>query len=187
MKKLNNVIWLFGMLFLFCSCASVSTNPNDYEAEIQDDVRFEIAMLQYFDGWWEDPAAAERLAVYALENAEEIANSEYTDEDAAADYYLDMLYEALDALYVGEDLSWKETLERVSQDNGSDFQADAKGMLAMYKTTQISLSDYKPASTRDNYKSWIFTELSSGIKFVFEITDLNTEKPLWTCFMSEME
>ena len=84
-------------------------------------------------------------------------------------------------LYENNDMSYQQALEFVARQNESEFQDDARHILEYYNSLNIVLSDYKSFSTGVNHKSWTFTELHSGIEFVFEMRNLQSDTPIWIC------
>ena len=179
MKKLY-VCLLALLSTLFCACDAVTTSPEDYQAEIEDFVKFSIAeadyliegsqkLMEVYD--WVDSDWGEWVG---LDSAFESKFEEYVD--AMADYFLD--------LYNGNEWSFEEMLKHVSENGSTEdspYVNDAKAILKNYQKLSISLTDYEPVSTRSDYKSYAFKELHSGIEFVFELMDLDTDQPKWSC------
>ena len=143
---------------LFCACDAVTTSPEDYKKEIEDVVRYCIAEVDYaVDRYWEWSGSD---------------SSFETSMDAMETYFLE--------LYGESAWGFDEMLKHVSGMD-SPYANAAKKILKNYQNLSISLTDYKPASTRGDYKSYTFKELHSGIEFVFELMDLDTDEPHWNC------
>ena len=164
MKKIFNYVCI-GLTVCMCACSNL-LSPQDYEDEIKDAVKYRIAVADYLIELAQNPEFA-LGAVFASEQLE------------AA---IDQMETEFNEIYVSEtEITYKQVLERVSKNNRSNFQNDAKGILKHYKKVNASLSDYMENSTRKDYKSWKFKEHHSGIEFLFEINGLDTENPIWTC------
>ena len=161
-----------GMLMMltttFCSCAGLLQSPELYEDEIEDAVKFYIA-----------------TADYTVETYGGLLEFDmYLGYSNTADLFLESLDEmgdAVDDLYTSYDISYEEALKRMAGNPNNKFAKEAKSILENYRSTSISLSDYEASSTRSDYKSWTFKELHSGITFLFEIENLQSDTPTFSC------
>lgn len=164
MKKLY--IGIFAMLTVMTiSCEGIINVPEQYEEEIQDAVKFYIAEATYIIDLAQNPLFA-MASLFVSEDMEEMVDkmeSEFID------------------LYENNDMSYRQALEFVAQQNESDFQDDAQHILEYYNSLNVVLSDYKSYSTKVDHKSWTFKELHSGIEFVFEVRNLQSDTPIWLC------
>lgn len=149
---------------LLSSC-SYFLSPGLYEEEIVDNVKFRIAFADYWVEMMENPRSAigVLLDLGALE------------ED------IDRLEAVLLERYVSSELTYKQVLLQLAGDGKSKYRKEARGILKHYNELNISLSDYVESSTRSNYKSWKFSELHSGIEFLFELEELESDSPVWYC------
>lgn len=144
----------------FCSCAGLLQSPEMYEDEIEDAVKFNIAEMDFI-----------------VEYIQKYIDDEY-------DYYIfddrtDKFEDAILERYNNNDMSYEEALKSMA--GGSDYYANyAKRILALYRQTNISLSDYEVSSSRSDYKSWTFKELHSGVTFLFEIYDIQSDTPKYS-------
>ncbi len=86
-------------------------------------------------------------------------------------------HDALDKIYESN----RSFFLNLWQDESSETGEIAAGLLKCYKQSNISLTDPVVSSSRDDYKSWIFRELHSGVEFLFEIEDCDTDHPTWSC------
>lgn len=147
------------------SCSEMIKTPEWYEEEIQDAVKFYIAEADYIIDKSQD-------FLFLLG---ELFSSDTFEErcDEMESVFID--------LYTNSDMTYRQALEFVAQQDDSDFQNDARHILEHYDNLYISLSDYAPSSTRADYKCWTFKELHTGIVFLFEIRDLQSDIPTWTC------
>lgn len=151
MKRLSTIAAALLLAVNLCSC-NAFISPDWYEDEIADHVKYYIA-----------------LADYGIEKS---TFWEGPDSDK-----LNSMHEYFTTLRVRNDLSYREVLSgRLTY-----YSKEANRILKNYDDLSISLTDYKPSSTRENYKSWIFKELHTGIEFVFEIYDLDTDTPTLLC------
>ena len=151
MKRLSTFAVAILLAVNLCSC-NAFISPDWYEDEIADHVKYYIA-----------------LADYGIEKS---TFWEGPDWDK-----LNSMHEYFTTLCVRNDLSYREVLSgRLTY-----YSKEANRILKHYDDLSISLTDYKPSSTRENYKSWIFKELHTGIEFVFEISDLDTDTPTLLC------
>ena len=165
MKKKIHITVLTVLTALISSCAELVFSPMSYEEKIQDAVKFYIAEANYIADLAQNPLLAMASLFVSKDMQEEIdkMESEFID------------------LYENNDMSYQQVLEFVARQNESEFQEDARHILEHYNSLNIVLSDYKSFSTGVNHKSWTFTELHSGIEFVFEMRNLQSNTPIWTC------
>ncbi|WP_298062713.1 hypothetical protein [uncultured Rikenella sp.] len=155
MKKILCYLSIAVFGWLCSSCFLWTKGPNAYEDEICDAVTFHLAEADYII---------------------EIASNPFAGIFLGDDFFgslfskgLEKMESAFNDLYVNTDMSYVEILESVSQDETSDFQKQAEDILIHYNQINISLSDYEQVSRRSREKSWIFTELHSGVEFIFTL------------------
>lgn len=149
-----------------CMCACSKFLPELYEEEIEDVVKYHIAMADYIIELHQNPVFA-LGAIFASDQLEKA---------------IDQMETEFNTIYSNEvEITYKQVLERVAKNSRSNFQDEAKGILKHYKKLNISLSNYMESSTRNDYKSWKFTEHQSGIEFLFEVDGLDTDTPSWSC------
>ncbi len=163
MKKLV-IVWVL-LIACMSSCLNL-LSPKDYEEDIQDAVKYHIAMADYIIELAQNPFLGEFLGVFA---------------SGAIEEQIDKMETAINDLYTKEDWTYEQVLTHIAKDNHSDYQDDAKKILKHYKGVNISLSDYVKSSTREDYKSWKFKELHSGVEFLFELKDVDSENTIWVC------
>lgn len=158
-------IYFWTSIVLMTCIYSCSLSPEDYEKEIQDAVKFHIAGADYVIELAQNPLFLVG-AVFSSSSLEE---------------WFDEMEAEFDELYINDDLTYLQVLERVSKNDQSRFQKDAKEILKHYKRLRISLSDYTKSSIRDDYESWKFKEQHSNIEFLFEFEYLDTGNFIWSC------
>lgn len=163
MKKIY--IFALSALALLGGCSDPAESPEFYQDDITDAVKYFIAEADYLI----DLAGNPLFQLGALLGSG-------TLEDA-----IDRMEEEFADLYTDSDLTYREVLERVSHDDESEYQEDARGILQIYDGLVPSLTDYRQVSSRNDYKSWTFKELHTGIEFLFELEDLDTDYPIWYC------
>ncbi|MCM1032088.1 MAG: hypothetical protein NC410_11680 [Oscillibacter sp.] len=149
-------------LTLLCSCSS--SLPGLYDEEIQDNVKYRIA-----------------FADYLVEEADNLYTTLGVLGSDEFEKNIDQMEEVFNEMYVKTDLTYKQVLQKVATNNKSKYKKIAQGILKNYNELNISLSDYVESSTRNNYKSWKFSELHSGIEFLFEVENWKSDKPIWFC------
>ncbi|MDE6140907.1 MAG: hypothetical protein K2F95_08165 [Alistipes sp.] len=127
-----------------------SLDPADFESEISDAVKGYIAEVQYGSDLY-----------YEMADLWNGADRYEKLIDLIDDSIIDKYNESVD-------VTFRDVFEYYAHRQG-EMQCHAKAMLAKYDALRISLSDYVQTADRDDYKSWVFTEQRTGVKFLFEI------------------
>lgn len=166
MKKILHYLSIAVFGWLCSSCSLWTQGPSAYEDEIRDAVTFHLAEADYII---------------------EIASNPFTGAFLGNEFLGSMFskgFEKIESefndLYVNTDMSYAEVLESLSEDETSEFQRPAKDILAHYNKIDIALSDYKRASRRSREKSWTFTELHTGVEFIFTLEKDQSGQTLFT-------
>ena len=152
-KALTGVLLAFATLSL-CSCDEV--NPKDYQDNIDDYVTYQIAVT--------NTTYANVLNVYMNDNLSEEEQETVSDQVIE---YIDTFDDEILATWMERDETFRSILEEIAYDNTNENAEVARDLLQSYKTTHISLSDYKKVSTSKDGVVWKFTEKNTGLDFTF--------------------
>lgn len=164
MKKFITPI-LGAITLLSSSCSSLQS-PQLYEEEIRDAVKYSLAVAAY---------AADQQSDLLVSIAMLFSDDQLLDE--MEEYILE--------IYNNSDKDYRATLVSIANDRESDYRDEARELLKHYDTLRIDLSDYTPLHHSTTEKSWSFTELHSGIEFIFKIKNPDDAQPTWSCYPVE--
>lgn len=163
MKKIFCSLCL-GLMVSVYSC-NMLLSPEIYEEEIEDAVKYHIALADYLIELAQNPL----FAFGALLNSD------------AIDEAIDQMTTEFDEIYVSKDMTYQNVLKKVAKNSNSEYQKDAKEILKNYNRITVSLSDFVESSSCKDYKSWKFKEQHSGIEFLLEFSDADTENMTRMC------
>lgn len=178
MKKIVIIIAINLLLFTRCD---VLVSPEVYQEEIEDLVKFNIAVLQlYSDTYLE------------IEKNTEVSSLFFGDEltSYAFDYLWDEKCDSIDAFETAIDELWYQTdnergyrtvLSQVAQDSTHKWNKMAKLTLEKYDDIYVVISEYQKVSTTSSIKLWEFQELNTGLVGTFSINSENK----WHCELTE--
>lgn len=138
---------ILGFITTFLSLSSWRPSPEQYEEEIRDCVKLFLAEAKYLSS---NPLLLLRRAI----------NPQYFDELS------DQIWEIYGE---NSDMNLRDVLVCLANDESSEYQNDARKICNLYDDMQIDLSDYSLTYDSTTAKSWTFTELHSGVEFIFEI------------------
>lgn len=159
MKKTFTLI--LGIFTIFLSSCSLLLSPEIYEEEIRDCVKFHLAEAEYLSS---NPFQCLRFTL--------------TD-------HFDEMEEQILKIYNNSDMSYRDALACIANDESSDYKNDARKICKIYDAKQIDLSDYEPTYNSSTESSWTFTELHSGVEFIFKINTLDETQTTWACYPIE--
>lgn len=162
------------MCVAFCavslSCSSRTDSAQHYAREISDNVRFYVAYARYWSrqisrcDQSEQAIAPTEEAYDAFEQMKAQFEKRYSSHDTA---------------------TCEEVLEGVAEDPMAEFRLAAHAVLEEMDEVEIRLSEFKPAASSNDTKTWIFTELRSRVVFIFALNDYRTPTPRWICYPEE--
>lgn len=169
----NACIWVAAMFLYACG------SPQMYEDEINDAVRFHIAEADYLAEEINEILETHMFLGALIDSPLLLfgGTALYANQFEDA---IEKLENEILSLYIDSDLTYKQVLEKMSEDEYSDYQDDAKAILKHYNSLNISLSDYEKISNRYDYECWKFKELHTDIEFIFEIR-MEDESYTWSC------
>ena len=179
MKK--SVILTTLSLLVFTSCGSILVSPNAYQEEIEDVVKYNIAVAMVMsDRYSELENAAEsaswflggELTSYAYEKSWE----KYCDS-------IDNFEESINELWgqIEEGAGYKIVLSQVSQEQTNNWNSLAGKVLKKYNAIDVIISEYQKIETSTDAKIWKFTELNTGLVGMFSVGSDNK----WHCDITE--
>ena len=170
----------FVLLMLVLSLSVVScdfsinrpSSPKDYQTEIEDYVKFEIAvgnvMIKQYNGVFNGNAFVS-LTSNDFGELYSYAWDEYCER-------IDEFEEAMGELWCNEECpeGYLSVLQKVTSTSGT-YQYLAEKVLGEYKNMSVILSEYSQLATSSDTKVWRFQELNTGIYFRFYLNDI------WSC------
>ena len=132
---------------MFVSCGGVS--PNDYKEEIDDAVKFYIALANTHADIVNNHSDSE----------------EYLDE-------LDQMHDEIIESYILEvenSNAYEIVLKKLrTNTNNPNYKIYASSILEYYSKVNTSLTNYKEIRSSKHNKIWNFTELNTGLEFIFD-------------------
>ncbi|MBP3483208.1 MAG: hypothetical protein J6K28_07460 [Alistipes sp.] len=153
---------ILGIITIFFSSCSLLQSPELYEEEIRDCVKFHLAKAEYLS-----------------------SNSLLLLQLAINDQAFDEMEEQILEIYNNSDMNYRDVLVRIANDESSDYKNDARKICKLYDAKQIDLSDYEATYNSATERSWTFTELHSGVEFIFKINTLDETQTTWSCYPIE--
>lgn len=150
---------ILGIITIFFSSCSLLQSPERYEEEIRDCVKFHLAEAEYISS---NPSLLLQLAI--------------------TDQALDEMEEQILDIYNDSDMNYRDALACIANDESSDYRNDAQKIRKLYDAMQIDLSDYTQTHDSATEMSWSFTELHSGVEFIFKIETPDETQPTWSCY-----
>ena len=147
-------------------------SPNDYQTEIEDFVKFEIAVGDVMIKQYTDVFKGNAFVSLTSNDFGGLYSSAW-DEYCER---IDEFEEAMSELWYDEESpeGYLSVLQKVTNTSG-EFQYLAEKVLEEYKNTSVILSEYKQLATSSDTKVWRFQELNTGIYFRFYLDET------WTC------
>lgn len=159
---------ILGAITLLSSSCSSLQSPELYEEEIRDCVKYYLATAAYIVDLHSNPFYSEvPLLLLAADD----------DLDKMGDLVLDT--------YNNSDMDYRAALVDIANDEQSDYQDEAQTILEHYDALQIDLSDYTSLRSSTAEVSWSFSELHSGVEFIFKIENPDDAQPTWSCYPVE--
>lgn len=178
MKKIGILLALSLMLFTGCN---VLVSPKVYQEEIEDVVKFNIAVLQMMsDTYSENEKEAETSSWFW--------GGELTSY--AFDYWWENYCDKIDSFETSINELWNQTedeagyhtvLVQVSQDTTNKWNKMAKKTLERYEVISVIISEYQKVETASDIKLWKFQELNTGLIGTFFADSDNN----WYCELTE--
>lgn len=168
-------------LLMFASCGTLLDSPNTYQEEIEDIVKYNIAVTMVMSDTYtkyENEAESaswllgEEFASYAHKKSWE----EYSDS-------LDNFEESINELWyqIEEGAGYHTVLIQVSQDQTNNWNNLAKKVLEKYHGIDVIISEYQKVETSSDTKIWNFTELNTGLVGTFSIDS----EGKWNCDITD--
>ncbi|MDE7074315.1 MAG: hypothetical protein K2O69_04605 [Odoribacter sp.] len=171
-------IYLFLVAALAMSVCSCGVSPKDHGEEIEDMVKYYIAKANLI-----------KTDIFNMVETSDLKSIESKINKKREESNLSIL-EALKQI----DAEFESKANAKGEPTAAEalgFMIDitrmpyVKQIIENYQKVQISLSDYKEIESDSKSKTWIFSEKRSGIKFRFEVFDLDKEEYTWMCSPDE--
>lgn len=167
-------------LLLFTGC-NVLVSPKVYQEEIEDVVKFNIAVLQMMSDTYSKN-----------ENEAEVSSWIWGGEltSYAFEHWWEKYCDSIDAFETSINELWNQTenesgyhlvLSQVAQDPTNKWNKMAKKTLERYEEISVVISEYQKIETASDIKLWKFQELNTGLIGTFSVDTDNK----WYCELTE--
>lgn len=183
MKKTGILLALSLMLFTGCN---VLISPKVYQEEIEDFVKFKIAVLQMMSDTYSENEKDAEISSQFL-------GGELTSY--AYELWWENYCDSIDAFEASIDEIWNQTenetgyhtvLSQIAQDPTNRWNKMAKMTLERYENIGVVISEYQEVETSSDIKLWEFQELNTGLigtisvdtdnKWYYELTESSIER-----------
>jgi hypothetical protein len=168
-------------LLLFASCGNLLVSPNTYQEEIEDVVKYNIAVAMVMsDKYSELENAAESASLFWGEEFTSFAHKKSWEKYCDS---IDNFEDSINELWnqTEEGAGYQTALNQVSQDQTNIWGKLAKKTLGKYNDINVVISEYQRVETSTDAKIWKFTELNTGLIGTFSVD--NDGK--WNCDITE--
>lgn len=160
--RAKTILFAVVAFFLFTSCNI--NHPKLYQTEIEDYVKFEVAICKVVLNQYEN-TFKNNLYLAGL--------GDYTSS-YLWDAYIENIgnfEEAMQELWLNEDdeEGYRVILERVASTPNHKYQSIAKQVYDEYEEASIVISEFTRIPTSSNIEMWKFKELLTGLDFLFTI------------------
>ncbi|MBP5536688.1 MAG: hypothetical protein J6X62_07855 [Bacteroidales bacterium] len=168
-------------LLMFASCGNLLVSPNAYQEEIEDVVKYNIAvamvMSDTYSKYEEESESASwfwggELTSYAYEKSWE----KYCDSIDIFEEYTNELWNQIE-----DGAGYYTVLNQVSQNQTNSWNNLAGKVFEKYNAIDVIISEYQKVETSTDAKIWKFTELNTGLVGVFSV-DSDSK---WHCDITE--
>ncbi len=163
-NKLNSSVVIVFLLTLI-GCSDIT--PNDYEKEVEDNVKCAIALADFIvEISQEDPKLHLQASLMGLSENKKLSN--VIVGISSGDIDLEDFGNSIDETYKVSKKSYKEVLKNATTWTEPEYYDEiAKQVLKHYSELDIKVSDYKEIKNNDKEQIWSFKELQTGIEFIF--------------------
>lgn len=168
-------------LLMFASCGTLLVSPNTYQEEIEDVVKYNIAVAMVMsDTYSKYENDAESASLFLGREFTAYASAkkweEYCDSINNFDESIDELWNQ-----TKDGAKYHTVLNQVSQDQTNYWNKMAKNVLEKYNAIGVVISEYQKVETSTDTKIWKFTELNTGLEGMFSV-DSDSK---WRCEITE--
>lgn len=179
MKK--TVIITVLCLLMFISCDSLLVSPKAYQEEIEDVVRYNIALALVISDTYLKYEKQEESSSWFWEGdyptyVYEVKWEKFCDSIDNFEEYLNNLWNQTE-----EERGYQIVLKQVSEAPTNKWRDLASRILKKYNTVGVVISDYRRIETSTDIKLWKFTELNTGLVGTFKIDSKNK----WYCDITD--
>lgn len=174
-RRLFYMIIATTMAIMTTSCGP---NPQDYQEQIEDGVKYHISILNSLAERINDMSEAQKIidlnTIYSFYSGKSVYDKVIEDFDKLDDAVIELYNDKK------SDYNFEQALELLSNSNEFKYHMEAYSVLDNYRNMTIRLSDYERISTSSKTeKVWRFKELKTGLIFYFNLTDNGNGKYKW--------
>lgn len=133
---------------------TVSATPELYKAEIEDIVRYNIALLRYY-----------------IHRGYYYGSFDFSDSDDTWAEEIGRITNIVESNWKNDssdDKSYRCILDKCAGKSGY-MQRHAKALLDLYDDADISLSDFKQITESETCRVWAFSEKNTGLRFKYTV------------------